>query len=63
MDKRLLAQEPFLRLHTRSSAKRRKQLLHQATKDELTVLFEICPNILKGNIPLNNTVFKKVKKA
>ena len=62
MDKRLLAQEPFLRLLSRSSPKRRKRLLQQATKDELTVLFEICLNILKGNIPLNNTVFKKLKR-
>ena len=62
MDKRLLAQEPFLRLLTRSSPKRRKRLLQQATKDELTVLFEICLNILKGNIPLNDTAFKKLKR-
>ena len=62
MDKRLLAQEPFLRSLTRSSPKRRKLLLQQATKDELTVLFEICLNILKGNIPLNNTAFKKLKR-
>ena len=58
MDKRLLAQEPFLRLFTRSSPKRRKRLLQQATKEELTVLFEICLNTFKGNIPLNNNAFQ-----
>ena len=62
MYKRLLAQEPFLRLLTQSSPKRRKRLLQQATKEELTVLFEICLNIFKSNIPVNNTVFKKLKR-
>ena len=62
MYKRLLANEPFLRLLTRSSAKRRKVLLRQASKKELTALFEICLNIIKGNIPLNSTQFKKLKK-
>ena len=62
MYKRLLANEPFLRLLTRSSAKRRKVLLRQASKKELIALFEICLNIIKGNIPLNSTQFKKLEK-
>ena len=62
MYKRLLANEPFLRLLTRSSAKRRKVLLRQASKKELTALFEICLNIIKANIRLNSTQFKKLKK-
>jgi len=61
MYKRLLAQEPFLRLLARSSSKRRKVLLHQATKEELTALFEICLNIIKGNIPLNTKQEKTLK--
>ena len=44
--------EPFLHLLARSSAKRRKFLLKQATKEELASLFEICLNILRGNLPL-----------
>ena len=52
----------FYVLLTRSSAKRRKVLLRQASKKELTALFEICLNIIKGNIPLNSTQFKKLKK-
>ena len=59
MYKRLLAQEPFLRLLSRSSPKRRKSLLEQATKDELTSLFEICLNIIKGNITLTPAHHKK----
>ena len=61
MYKRLLTQEPFLRLLAGSSAKRRKTLLHQATKEELTTLFEICLNIIKGTLPLTTTQLKKLK--
>ena len=62
MNKKLLAQEPFLRLLARSGSKRRKRLLQQAPKDELTSLFEICLNIIRGNIPLNSTHYKKLKR-
>lgn len=65
---RLYKQEPFLRLLQRSNASVRKQLLANATKEELTTLFEICLNILKGNIPsslkrkcLNNKTLKNNK--
>ena len=50
MSKRLREAHPFLHLLSRSSPKRRKLLLKQATKDELTSVFEICLNILKGNL-------------
>ena len=53
MYKRLLAQEPFLRLLSRSSSKRKKALLQQATKNMIS-LFEICLNNIKGNIPLKS---------
>ena len=62
MSKRLRTNQPFLHLLARSSAKRRKSLLKQATKDELATLFEICLNILRGNIPLNSYMHKKLKK-
>lgn len=62
MYKRLLAQEPFLRLLAQSSHKRRAQLLEVATKEELTTLFEICLNIIKGNITLNSNNLKKLKR-
>ena len=61
MYKRLLSQEPFLHLLAKSSSKRRKNLLHQATKEELTALFEICLNIIKGNIPLTAKQLKTLK--
>ena len=63
MSKRLKTNQPFLHLLARSGAKRRKSLLKQATKEELTTLFEICLNILQGNIPLSSYMHKKLKRA
>ena len=62
MSKRIKAQQPFLHLLARSGPQRRKSLLKQATKDELSSLFEICLNILKGNIPLDSKTYKKFKR-
>ncbi len=62
MSKRLQENQPFLHLLARSSAKRRKSLLHQATKEELASLFEICFNILRGNLPLSTHMHKKLKR-
>jgi len=62
MSKRIKVNQPFLHLLARSGPKRRKQLLHQATKDELTSLFEICLNIIKGNLPLKPKDYKKFKR-
>ena len=62
MSKRLKANQPFLQLLSRSSAKRRKALVKQATKEELAALFEICFNILRGNLPLNSYMKKKLKR-
>ena len=62
MFKRLRMNEPFLHLLARSSAKRRKFLLKQATKEELASLFEICLNILRGNLPLSPHMHRKLKR-
>lgn len=62
MSKRIKDNQPFLHLLARSGSKRRKQLLQQATKDELTSLFEICLNIIKGNIPLKPKDLKRFKR-
>ena len=62
MSKRIKTNQPFIHLLARSSAKRRKLLLKQATKEELSSLFEICLNILKGNIPLSTQAFKKLQR-
>ena len=62
MSKRLRMNEPFLHLLARSIAKRRKFLLKQATKEELASLFEICLNILHGNLPLSPHMHKQLKR-
>ena len=62
MSKRLQTNQPFLQLLSRSSAKRRKTLIKQATKEELISLFEICFNILEGNLPLESHMYKKLKR-
>ena len=61
MSKRLRDAQPFLHLLSRSSSKRRKLLLKQATKDELASVFEICLNILKGNLNIGNKNSKTYK--
>ena len=62
MSKRLQTNEPFLHLLARSSTKRRKFLLKQATKEELASLFEICLNILRGNSSLSPHMHKQLKR-
>lgn len=62
MSQRIKKHQPFLHLLARSRPKQRKILLRQATKDELLSLFEICLNIIKGNIPLKAEDFKKLKR-
>ena len=62
MSKALENSEPYIRLLARSSAKRRKLLLNQATREELKSLCEICLNILKGNIPLGDTNFRRLNR-
>ena len=62
MSKRLRMNEPFLHLLGRSSAKLRNFLLKQATKEELASLFEICLNILRGNLPLSPHMHNKLKR-
>lgn len=62
MSKALEKSEPYIRLLARSGPKRRKLLLNQATKEELKSLCEICLNILKGNIPLDDNNFRRLKR-
>ena len=52
MSKRLRINEPFLHLLARSSAKRRRFILKQATKEELA----------SGNLPLSRHMHKKLKR-
>lgn len=62
MSKALKNSESYLRLLAKSNGKRRKVLLDQATREELKSLCEICLNILKGNLPLDNRNFKHLKR-
>ena len=62
MSKRLRINEPFLHLLARSSAKRRKFLLKQATREELASLFKICLNILRDSLPLSPHIHKELKR-
>lgn len=63
MSKRLGKNQPFLHMLSRTkSTRRRKALIKQATRDELATLFEICFNILRGNLPLKSHMKKKLKR-
>lgn len=46
--------EPFLQMLASSAPKRRKILLQDATSKEIEGLCEVCINILKDNIKLND---------
>lgn len=62
MSKRIELSRSFLYTLAHSSAKRRKLLLSNATKAELNALFEICLNVIRGNLPLDPTTFKKFRR-
>ena len=62
MSKAFKNSEYYLRLLAKSSPRRKKLLLSQASKEELKSLCEICLNILKGNIPLDDRNFKRLKR-
>ena len=53
MSQRLEITEAFLRLLADSSTPKRKILLASATNEQLKGLFEICLNLLRGNLPLS----------
>ena len=62
MSKALKNSEHYIQLLAKSGPKRRKALLNQATHEELKGLCEICLNIFKGNIPLSDNNFRKLKR-
>lgn len=61
MSKRLEITETFIRALAKSSAQRRKALLRTASKDELYGLFELCLNIIRGNLPLNKAALHRLR--
>ena len=62
MSTRIKANHAFLQLLARSTAERRRMLLKHATKDELMSLFEICLNILRGNLSIKGKDYEKLKR-
>ena len=62
MSKALKNSQHYIQLLAKSGPKRRKALLGQATGEELRGLCEICLNLLKGNIPLSDRDFQKLKR-
>lgn len=62
MSKRLEITSTFIKTLVGSSPARRKFLLRHATKTELDGLFEICLNLLRGNLPLDTKTFKAFKR-
>lgn len=53
MSKRLAITEAFLRLLVNSSKPKRKLLLQGATNEQYKGLFELCLNLLRGQLPLS----------
>ena len=62
MSTRLEMTDAFIKVLAKSSAKQRKLLLRGATNEQLKGLFELCLNIIRGNLPLSNAEFHKLKR-
>ena len=62
MSTRLEMTDAFIKVLAKSSAKQRKLLLRGATNEQLKGLFELCLNIIRGNLPLSNAEFQKLKR-
>ena len=62
MSQRLEITEAFLRLLANSSIPKRKILLAGATNEQYKGLFEICLNLLRGNLPLGTKEKKKFRR-
>ena len=62
MSTRLEMTDAFIKVLAKSSVKQRKLLLRGATNEQLKGLFELCLNIIRGNLPLSNAEFHKLKR-
>ena len=62
MSTRLEMTDAFIKVLAKSSATQRKLLLRGATNEQLKGLFELCLNIIRGNLPLSNAEFHKLKR-
>lgn len=62
MSKRLSIATAFITTLAHSTPTRRRYLLRHATKAELNGLFEVCLNLLRGNLQINSTTLKAFKR-
>ncbi len=62
MTKRLEVTEAFIYALAKSSPRRRKVLLKHASNEELKGLFELCLNIIRGNLPIDHIAFQRLKR-
>ena len=62
MSTRLEMTDAFIKVLARSNANQRKLLLRGATNEQLKGLFELCLNIIRGNLPVNNKEFRRLKR-
>ena len=62
MTKRLEITEAFIHELARTTPRRRKVVLKHATNTQLKGLFELCLNIIRGNLPIDKTAFQRLKR-
>ena len=62
MSTRLEITKNFAYQLAESSRKERKALLRDATEEQLKGLFEICLNIIRGNVPMDQADFQRLKR-
>ena len=62
MSKRLVIASSFITTLANSNPTRRKYILRHATKAELKGLFEVCLNLLRGNLPVDAKTLKAFKR-
>lgn len=62
MSTRLEMTDAFVKVLAKSNPRQRKVLLKGASKEQLKGLFELCLNIIRGNLPMNSTDFRRLKR-
>ena len=62
MSRRLEITENFAYKLAESTRKEQKELLKNATEEQLKGLFEICLNLISGNLPMNTVEFQRFKR-
>ena len=62
MATRLEITENFAYKLADASRKQRKKLLKSASEEQLKGLFEICLNIIRGNVPMEQSDFQRLKR-